>query len=64
MNRDQLAATARGAGAVTAGAAPFVAIGWLVSWWLAGGIVLAIVALALGSLWWLSRRLPSRWMPW
>jgi hypothetical protein len=61
VNRDELAALARGAVAVTLGALPFAAIGLWVSWWLAGGV---LVASAAAAGWWALRRLPARWMPW
>lgn len=43
MNRDQIAASARAAVAIAAGAAVFVALGWLTRWWV------ALIALLAGS---------------
>ena len=60
MNRDQLAALCRATVTLAVGAAPFIAIGWLVSWWLAAGVYLAGASIAG---WWAYRNLPVS-MPW
>jgi hypothetical protein len=60
MNRDELAALARGATTVLAGAAILIAIGVLVSWWVVGAIAVAGIADAA----WCAQRLPARWRPW
>jgi hypothetical protein len=52
VNRHERAALARGAVAVTLGFVPFAALGYWVSWWLAGGLFAAGV---VGAGWWVLR---------
>lgn len=59
MNRDEIAALARGTVAVLSGAAILFAIGALVSPW----AVAAIAAVAVADLAWCAYRVP-RWRPW
>lgn len=60
MNRDELAASARCAVTLVAGAALFVALGWITRWWIA---VAVLVALSGAAAAWIAS-LPRRWMPW
>lgn len=55
MNRYDIAATARGVVTGAAGLSPFLALGWLVSWPLAGAVLVAACA---ATWWWVVRRMP------
>lgn len=61
MNRHERAALARGAVAVTLGFVPFAALGYWVSWWLAGGLFAAGV---VSAGWWFIRSTPAQMRPW
>lgn len=58
MNRHEWAALARGTVYVVLGFVPFLAIGWLGSWWLAG--VLLVAGVVGAGCWWLR----SPWRRW
>lgn len=60
MSRDKLAALARAAVTLVAGAALLYAIGRYLGWWVVGAIAVA----GIGAAWWSVRQLPSRMMPW
>lgn len=60
LNRDELAALARAVVYVLAGAAILVAIGWWLSWWATGAIVIGGLAAAGLDAW----RRPGWWRMW
>jgi hypothetical protein len=60
VNRDELAALARGVITVLSGAAILIAIGVLVSWW----AVAAIAVVTGADTAWCVSRLPRRCRPW
>lgn len=60
MNRDELAALARGTSAVLGGSAILAAIGLLAGWWALGAVVITCIGAAAWDLW----RQPGWWRLW
>ncbi len=56
MRGDEYDALCLCVGTLALAAVPFAALGWWVSWWLAGGLFSAGVA---GAVWWISRWLDA-----